>query len=116
MHPISRRDFLSNSAGGIASVALSHILAGETFAGPPEFKGGLHHPAKVRRIIQLFMNGGVSQMDTFDYTPELAKQHGQMSGPKDKPEGQTAAVFLTELSRLQRKILRLVGMPNAYRR
>ena len=91
MQPISRRNFLSNSAGGIASVALSHILAGETFAGPPEFNGGLHHPAKVRRIIQLFMNGGVSQMDTFDYKSELAKQHGQMSGPKDKPEGQTAA-------------------------
>ena len=37
----------------------------------PELNGGLHHPAKVRRVIQLFMNGGVSQMDTFDYKPEL---------------------------------------------
>ncbi|HUE69974.1 MAG TPA: DUF1501 domain-containing protein, partial [Pirellulaceae bacterium] len=40
-------------------------------------KGGLHHPPKVRRIIQLFMNGGVSQMDTFDYKPELIKRHGE---------------------------------------
>ncbi len=43
----------------------------------PEFNGGLHHPAKVKRIIQLFMNGGVSQMDTFDHKPELYKRHGE---------------------------------------
>lgn len=43
----------------------------------PEFNGGLHHPAKARRVIQLFMNGGVSQMDTFDYKPELIKRHGE---------------------------------------
>src|SRR5438552_3904141 len=42
-----------------------------------EFNGGLHHRAKVKRIIQLFMNGGASQMDTFDYKPELIKRHGQ---------------------------------------
>jgi hypothetical protein len=38
---------------------------------------GLHHRAKVKRVIQLFMNGGVSQMDTFDYKPVLAKRHGE---------------------------------------
>ncbi len=43
----------------------------------PEFNGGLHHPAKVRRVIQLFMNGGVSQMDTFDHKPELDRRHGE---------------------------------------
>ena len=42
-----------------------------------EFNGGLHHPAKVRRIVQLFMNGGASQMDTFDYKPTLEKRHGE---------------------------------------
>jgi len=36
-----------------------------------------HHPPKVKRVIQLFMNGGVSQMDTFDYKPELIKRHDQ---------------------------------------
>ena len=43
--------------------------------------GGLHHRAKVKRVIQLFMNGGASQMDTFDYKPELAKLHGQKFDP-----------------------------------
>ena len=58
----------------------------------PEFNGGVHHVAKAKRIIQLFMNGGVSQMDTFDYKPDLVRFHGQMTGPKEKPEGFTAEV------------------------
>src|SRR5437773_2041145 len=73
-----RRDFLWNTGGGLGGLALAHLLGGDLGAAPrPEFNGGLHHPAKVKRIIQLFMNGGVSQMDTFDYKPELAKRHGQ---------------------------------------
>ncbi len=94
MSPISRRHFLWNTASGIGGLGLSHLLVRQGFAGVdaprPEFNGGLHHPAKVKRIIQLFMNGGVSQMDTFDYKPELARHDGQMLGPKEKPEGQTA--------------------------
>jgi len=43
-------------------------------------------------VIQLFMNGGASQIDTFDYKPELVRLHGQMLGPKEKPEGFTAEV------------------------
>ena len=42
-----------------------------------ELNGGLHHKAKVRRVVQVFLNGGMSQMDTFDYKPELEKRHGQ---------------------------------------
>jgi hypothetical protein len=49
-----------------------------------------HHAPKVKRIIQLFMTGGASPMDLFDYKPELERLHGQMLGPKDKPEGFTA--------------------------
>ena len=91
--PLSRREFLWNSGGGMAGLALSQLLCRDAFGGVPvprpEFNGGLHHPAKVKRVIQLFMNGGVSQMDTFDYKPELERLHGQMIGPKEKPEGQT---------------------------
>ena len=75
---ITRRDALTSGFGGLA---LAHLLAGDLLAdGPrprPEFNGGLHHKAKVRRVVQLFMNGGVSQADTFDYKPELEKRHGQ---------------------------------------
>jgi Protein of unknown function (DUF1501) len=78
----SRRDFLWQSGGGLGGIALAWLL-GETEAFAeiprprPELNGGLHHRAKARRVIQLFMNGGVSQMDTFDYKPELSKRHGQ---------------------------------------
>src|SRR5947208_13205319 len=78
----SRRDVLWHAGGGLGGVALAWLLGEEQLLADvsrprPEFNGGLHHPAKVRRIIQLFMNGGVSQMDTFDYKPELAKRHGE---------------------------------------
>src|SRR5438445_12519625 len=78
----SRREFLWRSGGGLGGVALAWLLGRDgALAGTskprPDLNGGLHHRAKVRRIIQLFMNGGVSQMDTFDYKPELIKKHGQ---------------------------------------
>src|ERR1700745_1490996 len=79
---LSRRDFLWQTGGGLGGIALSYLVrAKDLLVGPaeprPEFNGGLHHRARVRRVVQLFMNGGVSQMDTFDYKPELAKRHGQ---------------------------------------
>ncbi|MFO1096241.1 MAG: DUF1501 domain-containing protein [Planctomycetaceae bacterium] len=77
---LSRREILSRVGGGFGALALAQLLAqdGVLADGPQaEFNGGLHHPAKVRRVIQLFMNGGASQMDTFDYKPELQKRHGE---------------------------------------
>ena len=56
-----------------------------------DLNGGLHHRAKVRRVIQLFMNGGVSQMDTFDYKPELHRRHGQPFDPGSHVEAPTSA-------------------------
>src|SRR5262245_58040815 len=94
---LSRRDFLWRMGGGFGGLAMTHLLARDSICAGlpiprPEFNGGIHHFAKVRRIIQLFMNGGVSQMDTFDPKPELTRLHGQMIGPKEKPEGFTAEV------------------------
>lgn len=71
----SRRSWLLRGAGGFAGLALSHLLAHDPL--PAAESQGLHHRAKVRRVVQLFMNGGASQMDTFDYKPELEKRHGQ---------------------------------------
>lgn len=79
---LSRRPFLRQLGGGLGALALTHLLlrtasAADSLRPRPELNGGLHHPAKVRRVIQLFMNGGVSQMDTFDYKPELHRRHGE---------------------------------------
>jgi hypothetical protein len=90
-HPILRRDFLSSLSGGFTGLALTQMLAREaagSFA-KPELNGGIHHRAKVKRVIQLFMNGGVSPMDTWDYKPALTKLDGQKLGSKTKIEGAT---------------------------
>jgi hypothetical protein len=83
----TRRDFLRAAGGGFGAIALQQMLAKEAIAAP---HGGLHHPPKAKRIIQLFMTGGASPMDLFDYKPELERLHGQKLGPKEKPEGFTA--------------------------
>ena len=92
-HPILRRDFLSSLSGGFTGLALTHLLAREASANTPlprpELNGGIHHRAKVKRVIQLFMNGGVSPMDTWDYKPALTKLDGQRLGSKTKIEGAT---------------------------
>ncbi len=77
---LHRRNFLSSTGYGFGSLALAHLLGSDGSAAP-ELNGGIHHKAKARRVIQLFMNGGVSQMDTFDYKPELEKRHGQKFDP-----------------------------------
>lgn len=87
----NRRRFLGQIGGGFGSVALTQMLSRDVLGnGKGEFNGGLHHRAKVRRVIQLFMTGGASPMDTFDYKPELERLHGQKLGPSEKPEGFTA--------------------------
>ncbi len=78
----SRRDFLWNVGGGLGGLALASLLGSDGALADeplpdPGLNGGLHHKARAKRVIQLFMNGGVSQMDTFDYKPELIKRHGE---------------------------------------
>ena len=82
----SRRELLWQLGGGLGGIALTQLLGRDALladapAADPALGGGLHHPAKARRVVQLFMNGGVSQMDTFDYKPELEKRHGQPFDP-----------------------------------
>ena len=93
----SRRDILFSTGGGLGGLALARMLAeaGELPGGAKpkaELNGGLHHVAKVKRVVQLFMNGGVSQQDTFDYKPALIKGHGKPFDPGtvEKPEGVTS--------------------------
>ncbi len=81
----NRRQMLLQSGGGFAALALADLLRGQTAGFPIQ-----HHAPKVKRIIQLFMTGGASPMDLFDYKPELERLDGQMLGPKEKPEGFTA--------------------------
>ena len=76
----THRSFLWRSGGGLGGLALAHLMGSTGLCSrqpQPEFNGGIHHRAKVRRVVQLFMNGGASPMDTFDYKPALEKHHGE---------------------------------------
>ena len=82
---MSRRDFFGRFGLGLGGVALFDLLRGDLFAGPQSapinpFQGILkepHFPAKAKRIIYLFMAGGPSQLDLFDYKPLLNQRNGE---------------------------------------
>lgn len=67
----TRREFLWQIGGGFTGLALADLLAAS------EAKLGAHFPAAAKHCVFLFMNGGPSQVDTFDPKPELARFHGQ---------------------------------------
>jgi hypothetical protein len=94
--PLSRRELLWRMGGGLGGIALAHLLGqdgllADTPASSIARSGGLHHRAKAKCVIQLFMNGGASQCDTFDYKPELITRHGQKFDPGEKFEAVTSA-------------------------
>lgn len=75
----SRREFLWQSGGGLGGLALAGLLQSEGLLGAEGMPAGLHHPAKAKRVVQLFMAGAASHVDLFDFKPELVKRHGQAS-------------------------------------
>ncbi|MDP1563270.1 MAG: DUF1501 domain-containing protein [Pirellulaceae bacterium] len=73
----SRRDFLRAAAGGFGSLALTAMMAGEC-------RGANVPLPKAKRVIQIFCPGGLSQVDTFDYKPELERRAGMPFDPDGK--------------------------------
>jgi hypothetical protein len=77
----SRRELLCRTWNGIGTLALAGMVAGETNAATlntnPLAVKPQHLPRKAKHCIFLFMAGGVSQLDTFDYKPSLQKYAGQ---------------------------------------
>lgn len=75
---ISRRRFLRTTAAGFGGVALNALLAGRGFADVnPLAPRAPHFVPRARRVIFLFMGGGPSQHDLFDYKPRLAAEEGK---------------------------------------
>ena len=69
---LSRRDFLWQSGGGLGGIALAALLGTERLLGATAPASGvLHHPAKAKRLVQLFMAGAASHIDLFDFKQEL---------------------------------------------
>ncbi|MCP3692574.1 MAG: DUF1501 domain-containing protein [Planctomycetaceae bacterium] len=92
-HLMNRRDFFARTSDGVMGAALAHLLCQDFFGGtsalaeepvaaPPTRRYNLkprpaHHEAKATSVIQLFMNGGPSQMDLFDPKPVLNRMDGK---------------------------------------
>jgi hypothetical protein len=84
---LDRRGFLSNSATALGSIALSNLLGNDGLLAAP--KGPQidpsdpyaprqpHYPAKAKNVLVIFCAGAVSQLETWDYKPELIKQDGK---------------------------------------
>ncbi len=72
---LSRRDVLTTTAFTIGSLAVTASSPRRTWAEP--LATGLHHPPRAKRVIFLFMHGGPSHVDTFDYKPLLIRDDGK---------------------------------------
>src|SRR6185295_7723475 len=85
--PVTRREMLLKCANGFGAVALWALLGEKAFGavkGPMAPRAG-HYPAKARNVIFLYMDGGPSQVDTFDPKPRLNQEHGQPFKMKMEP-------------------------------
>src|SRR5947209_128257 len=81
--PLTRRQMLTQCANGFGAVALTALLSDPAYGGGPSGSTDPlaprlpHFRSKANNVIFLFMDGGPSQLDTFDPKPRLAKEHGQ---------------------------------------
>ncbi len=86
---LNRRRLLVDSAQGLAGIALTSLLAEQDLLGGesplrPRIEPGqpfasrpAHFPARASKVLMIFCSGACSQIDTFDYKPELIRRHGQ---------------------------------------
>lgn len=98
-HLLNRRSFLANTMTGLSGIALTQLLASERLLAntddkkfpirpiilpeQPALERQPHFPASAKNVIMIFCAGACSQIDTFDYKPELIRMHGQaMPGEK----------------------------------
>src|SRR5947208_16681335 len=113
----SRREFLAKSSFGFGSMALSYLL-GRDLAGAATISGNFfnplvakppHFPAKAKRVIFIFLQGGPSQVDTFDPKPELTRLDGKFLPPSFL-QGDVA------LAQIKANEARLMGTKRTFRK
>jgi hypothetical protein len=101
--PLTRREMLSRSGMGFGMLGLAGVLdidnsaAAATTSTPPAGNPLAvkqpHFPARAKQVVHLFMNGGPSQVDTFDPKPALDKYHGQAIPTSLRTENKTGAAM-----------------------
>ncbi|MCL4177152.1 MAG: DUF1501 domain-containing protein [Verrucomicrobia bacterium] len=113
---LSRRDFLNRFGMGLGGMALTHLLSpvrlgasAPAAVGEGGVLGAPHFAPKAKRIIYLFMAGGPSQLETFDYKPLLNERNGE-----DLPDSVRMGQRLTGMSGNQ-SVLPLAGSVYPFR-
>ena len=112
MLPFSRRAFLGRTAHGVGAAALGSLLfQSGRGADKPVSLGAvspLHHEPKAKRVIWLYMAGGMTHLETFDPKPKLAEMHG-----KPMPESFTKG---KQIAQLQGSKLNCFGPQHEFKR
>jgi hypothetical protein len=94
---LTRRQLLHRSTLGVGTLGLASVLAADSrldAAASPLAPKQPHFPARAKRLVHLFMNGGASQVDTFDPKPLLDKYHGKpLTMPNLRTERKTAGAL-----------------------
>jgi len=92
----TRRKFLTSAVGSLGSFALGSMTGSRLLAAPANPMAGMsqfpNHLARAKRVIHLCMAGGPSHLESFDYKPELERQHGNTM-----PESITAGQPIAQL-------------------
>src|SRR5262249_33210941 len=104
----SRRAFLASTGVGLGSVALNLLLARDLRGkdSPDKYRGlaGFpHHTPKIKRVIFLYMSGGPSHLETFDYKPKLAELDGKPM-PEPFTKGQPIAQLQGQRLKVQGRL------------
>jgi len=73
---VSRRGFLSHMTTGLTGVALADLLGGERRPQAAGAASRTHHPAKAKRVLQIFCPGAASHVDLWDHKPALDRYDG----------------------------------------
>ncbi len=89
---VTRREMLTRCGMGMGAVALAPLLAASSGGNPLAPKTS-PLPAKAKRVVHIFLNGGVSHVDTFDPKPSLTKYAGKPIPITLKTERRTGAAF-----------------------
>src|SRR5438445_5455020 len=100
---LTRRELLRRGGMGFGMLGLAGVLAGEgVLSAPAEATTEInplapkkpHFPGKAKQVVHLFMNGGPSQVDTFDPKPLLDRYHGKpLPNPNLRTERKTAGAM-----------------------
>ena len=74
---LTRRQFFGRASLGLGTAAVADLLGRGTAQNARPMGQGMHHRARAKRVIYLFMSGGPSQHDLWDYKPKMRAFHGQ---------------------------------------